>query len=372
MRTRATLSVNFYCRQTKTGKTGEAPIELGVNCDGNRFFINLPRKCKPKDLHKQKDYTSAIENRIRDYELFCLTKGKKLDADGIKAFIRNGWSVPEENIEYWVKEFMEYTEAKPIRESVKRKHRLVLTQFLEVNRIPLTGTMDLITPGTVRTYNEYLLSHYKKSSISGMLQKLKGALQFAVEHNMIAANPFSFKIKRYTPDIQTIDFDEYGKLKGLDLSWCERLEKVKDLFIFSCNTGLAYTDTQDLMPEDFKVNEKGQTYIQKGRNKTNVQYTVVVLPDALEIAKKYGYRLPRISNQRANSYLKELQDMAKIKVNLTFHKARHFYARLLLNRFKFPMDIVAKCLGHVSTAQSRHYAKMFSTTIFEQFEHISR
>ena len=370
MRTRTTLSVNFYCRQTKAGKTGEAPIELGVNVNGSRFFINLPRKCRPKELPKQKEYTSAIEGRIRDYELWCLTRGKKLDADGIKAFIRNGWSIPEENIEYWVNEYMQYTSAKPIRESVKRKHKLVVMQFLEVNDIPLSGTMDLITPGTIRKYNEYLQANYTKSSISGMLQKLKGALQYAEEHNMISKNPFSLKIKRYTPDIQTIDFDEYEKLKSLDLGYCKRLEKVKDLFIFSCNTGLSYTDAQSLESGDFKTNDKGQTYIQKCRNKTGVQYTVVVLPDALEIAKKYGYRLPSISNQKCNSYLKEIEDIARIDINLTFHKARHFYARMLLNKFHFSLEVTARCMGHSNTNQTRHYAKMFSSTVFDAFERI--
>lgn len=246
MRARATLSVNFYCRESKAGKTGEAPVELGVNVDGTRFFVNLPRRCKPRHLGRMREYTSAIEGRIRDYELWCLEKGKRITADGVKEFIRNGFSVPQENIGYWLREFMSYTEGKDIRNSVKVKHRLVVNQFLEVNKITPEDTMDRVTPGAIRTYMEYLDANYKKSTAAGMLQKLKGALQYAVEHHMMSQNPFTFKIKRYTPEIETIDDDEYERIKNLDLSYCERLERVRDLFVFSCNTGLAYCDTQDL------------------------------------------------------------------------------------------------------------------------------
>lgn len=366
MRLRATLSVRFYCRASKA-KHGEAPIELGVNVDGNRFFVNLPRKCKPKDLPKQKDYTTAIESRIRDYELWCLDHGKKITAEGVKEFIRNGWSVPAENIRYWVEEYLDYIEKKNICQSVKNKHRTVLMQFLEVTGITMDDSMEAITPGKIRTYGEYLNSNYKRSSVSGMLQKLKGAMQFAVEHQLLDRNPWNIRIKRYEPDIQTITFEEYERIKDLDLTWCERLERVRDLWLFSCNTGLAYADTQSLQPGDFKTNEKGQIYIQKGRCKTGVQFTVVVLPDALEIAKKYGYRLPTISNQRMNSYLVEIQDLAKVDTHLTTHRARHFYARMLLNKYHFSMEVTARCLGHATTMQTKHYAKLFNSTVFDAF-----
>lgn len=369
MRLRATLSVNFYCRPSKA-KSGEAPIEMGVNVDGNRFFVNLPRRCKPKELSKQKQYTSAIEGRIRDYEMWCLTRGKKITSQGIKEFIRNGWSCPAENVGYWVDEYLSYVESKKIVQSVKNKHRSVIMQFLDVCKITRDDCMDVITPGKIRTYGEYLNSNYKRSSVSGMLQKLKGAFQFAVEHQLLDKSPFNIRIKRYEPEIQTIDFGEYDRIRDYDFSYCERLERVRDLFVFSCNTGLAYADVQKLQPSDFMTNENGQNYIQKGRCKTGVQYTVVVLPDALEIAKKYNYRLPGISNQKCNSYLREIEDLTKVKTHLTFHKARHFYARMLLNKFHFPLEIVARCLGHVTTAQTKHYAKLFSSTVFDAFNNI--
>ena len=372
MRLRATLSINFYCRATKAGKTGEAPIELGVNVDGNRFFTNLPRKCKPKELEKMRDYTSAIENRIYDYELWCLKKGKRVSCEGIKEFIRNGWSIPTENVGWWVDNYLAFVNSKDICQSVKGKHKNVLEIFLSACHISREDSMESITQGKVRYFIEYLNANYKGSTSCCMLQKLKTALQYAVENNLMSANPFTFKIKKVQPDIDTLSWEEYEKLKNLDLSYCKRLEKVKDLFVWSCNTGLSYSDTQLLQPSDFNTNEKGQVYIRKGRNKTGIQYTVVVLPDALEIAKKYDYQLPSISNQKCNTYLGELEDICHIKVHLTFHKSRHFYARLLLNKYHFSLEVVARCLGHSTTTQTKHYATLFNSTVFDAFEHISR
>ena len=373
MRLRATLSIKFYCRETKAGKNGEAPIELGVNVDGDRFFTNLPRKCKPKELSKQKDYTSAIENRIRDFELFCLKKGEKLTTAGIKAFIRNGWSVPVENVGYAINRFYAYVDAKDIGDAIKRKYRLVMDNFLSMSGITADDTLEKITPGVCKSFVDKIKKAYKNSTYTGMLCRYKSFLNFCVDNRLLEINPFNgIKIKKEEVKIETITEAEYTRLKELDLGWCERLEKVRDLFVFSCGTGLAYTDTQKLLPEDFHTNDKGQVYLSKERAKTGVFYTVVVLPDALEIAKKYGYRLPKISNQRTNAYLKELQDLAGIKTNITTHKARHYYACMLLNKFHFSLEIVARCLGQTSTKMASHYAKMFSTTIFEQFEHISR
>lgn len=371
MRLRATLSTNFYCRQSKVDKCGEAPIELGVNVDGNRFFVNLPRKCKPRELDSQGEYTSAVENRIRDYELWCLTKGRKITADGIKEFIRNGWSVPAEDLGYALAGFYSHVDGKSISDTVKRKYRLVMENFKTMCGLADDSPLETITVTACKDFVEKMKKTYKNSTYTGMLCKFNAFLVYCVENRMMDKNPFSgIKVRKEEVNIETIDFKEYDRIRDLDLGWCERLEKVRDLFVFSCNTGLSYCDTQGLQPSDFKTNENGRIYIQKGRNKTGVLYTVVVLPDALEIAKKYGYRLPSISNQKLNTYLKELKDICEVRENLTFHKARHFYARLLLNRYHFPLEIVARCMGHASTKQSSHYAKLFSSTVFDAFERI--
>lgn len=376
-RLRATTSINFYCRPSKTGKDGLAPVEMGVNINGQRFFVNLPRKMSPvlyeretkkRSSNPLKDYLYAVESNIREYETKCLLKGKKLTVEGIKEYIHNGFSVPTENLGYVIGLFYNYVDGKDIGEGVKKKYRLVMDTFLSFSGLNEESVLEDITPGKCRDYVEKMKKTYKNSTYAGMLCRFKSFLTFCVENRYLDRNPFSgIKIKKEEVKVETITEREYERIKALDLSWCKRLEKVRDLFVFACGTGLAYTDVHSLRPGDFQVNERGQVYISKERAKTGITYTVVVLPDALEIAKKYEYNLPSLSNQKLNTYLKNIQDLAEIRTNITFHKARHHYACMLLNKYHFSLEVVARCLGHSSINQSKHYAKLFSSTVFDAF-----
>lgn len=379
-RLRATVSINFYNRQSKKGKDGLAPVEMGINVNGQRFFVNLPRKFSPECFEKElvkrnsqlKNYLDAVEENIRTYETKCLLKGIKLNAAGMREYIRNGFSMPAQNLGYALDNFYRYVDSKVIGDAVKKKYRLVLGNFLKQSGLSRESVLEELTPGKCREFVNWLKKTYVNSTYTGMFSRYKAFVNYCVDNRLIEKNPcLGIKIKKEEVKIETITEEEYKRIKELDLSWSKRLEKVRDLFCFSCGTGLAYTDTQKLVAEDFQMNDRGQVYLSKERAKTGVNYTVVVLPDALEIAKRYDYKLPTISNQKLNSTLKAVQDLAGIKTNITFHKARHFYACMLLNKFHFSLEVVARALGHSSTKQSSHYAKLFSSTVFDQFERIS-
>lgn len=376
----STLSVNFYCRESKKGKDGLSPVEMGLNINGERFFVNLPRRADYKTFQRLltqrqasplREHLSAIEVTLRAYETRLLQEGKKVSANAFKEFIRNGYSCPTENVGYLFDQFHTYIRNKEISKGVVRKYEFVWELFLERSRISPTDFLDIITKGKIRDFAEWVYRNYKGSSAAGMLTKLKGVFIYGEENKIIQINPFAgYKIKKVETNVETITEEEYKRLLTIDLSDCPRLERVRDLFCFSCGTGLAYADTQNLHPSDFNINKNGQYYIRKGRCKTNVEYTVVVLPDALSIARKYDFSLPRISNQKANDYLKPLMERCGIQTNLTFHKARHYYCRELLNKYKFSYEIAARCMGHNSTKQTRHYASVFSSTVFDAFKQI--
>lgn len=146
-----------------------------------------------------------------------------------------------------------------------------------------------------------------------------------------------------------------------------RLDKVRDLFLFQCFTGLSYSDMANLRSDDFCVNKSGQIYIKKTRIKTGMRYVVVLLDDAVRIVKKYGFELPILSNQRYNSYLKEIQDICGIKKPLHTHIGRHTAATYLLNK-GVPVEAVAKILGHSDIKQTQHYAKLLDDSVFREFQ----
>ena len=98
---------------------------------------------------------------------------------------------------------------------------------------------------------------------------------------------------------------------------------------------------------------------------------VVLIEDALIIAKKYDFKIPVLTNQKYNSYLKELADLCNIKKPLHSHIARHTCACLLLNR-GMSVEVVAKVLGHSTIKHTQHYAKLLDKTVFIEVDKVKR
>ena len=199
--------------------------------------------------------------------------------------------------------------------------------------------------------------------------KLKTIVTFGLDNNRIKINPFNgIKIVKTTKEVEFLTESEVKTIKERNLGG--RLSKVRDLFIFQCFTGLAYTDMAHLTREDFQVNELGQIYIKKSRLKTGVGFTTVLFPEAAEIIKRYDYELPVLSNQKYNSYLKEIADLCGITKPMHTHIGRHSFATMALNR-GLSLETVAKMLGHSNIKQTQHYSKLVDKTVFEAIAKVS-
>lgn len=155
---------------------------------------------------------------------------------------------------------------------------------------------------------------------------------------------------------------------------CERLEYVKDIFIFSCYTGLAYIDVKKLRRSQIVKGVDGEEWIITKRQKTDSPTRLPLLPAAVEIMNKYkdhpkcsidDYVLPVLTNQKMNAYLKEVADTCGIDKNLTFHIARHTFATTITLSNGVPIETVSKMLGHKSLKQTQHYAKILDLKISE-------
>ena len=177
--------------------------------------------------------------------------------------------------------------------------------------------------------------------------------------------PFHLQASFQTKDVMFLTESEINSIRRKKM--IGRLEKVRDLFLFQCFTGLSYSDMANLTKDDFNIHEKGQIYLKKSRQKTGVSYLVVLLDDAKRIAEKYEYSLPVLSNQRYNSYLKEIKDLCNIQKPLHTHIGRHTAATYLLNK-GIPIETVAKILGHSDIKQTQHYAKLLDDSVFREFK----
>jgi len=153
-----------------------------------------------------------------------------------------------------------------------------------------------------------------------------------------------------------------------------RLSNVRDIFLFSCYTGLAYVDVSNLRRTQIVTGIDGVKWIITKRQKTNSPTRLPLLPVAVEIMDKYkdhpkcrdeNYVLPVLTNQKMNAYLKEIADTCGIDKNLTFHIARHTFATTVTLSNGVPIETVSKMLGHKSLKQTQHYAKIIDLKISE-------
>ena len=169
--------------------------------------------------------------------------------------------------------------------------------------------------------------------------------------------------------------EEILLIANKDLS-ISRLELVRDIFIFSCFTGLAYIDVSNLTP-DHIVTLGDKQWIMTQRQKTSVETNVLLLDIPKAIIAKYGgktYRngklFPMLTNQKTNSYLKEIADICGIKKNLTFHLARHTFATMSLSK-GVPMESVSKMLGHTNIRTTQIYARITNKKIEHDMEELA-
>ncbi|MEO7523792.1 MAG: site-specific integrase, partial [Ferruginibacter sp.] len=184
-------------------------------------------------------------------------------------------------------------------------------------------------------------------------QRIQKVIKIAINRGWIQKNPFSsFNCKQEKTHRTFLTPDE---LKSIETKIfpLKRLENVKDVFLFSCYTGLAYVDIEQLSLNNLKIGVDGKQWIYTFRQKTNNKSNVPLLPQALKIIEKYkdyngpcsrGSLLPMITNIKTNAYLKEIADICGITKNLTFHMARHTFATTITLSNGVPMETVSNML----------------------------
>lgn len=211
----------------------------------------------------------------------------------------------------------------------------------------------------------------KNTSIWQNYHKIvKSFINDAIEDGLMKVNPYrranlpheddSTELRHLTPQ-------EFHKLETCQMP-TERLERVRDLFVFQTYTCLSYVDM-----EAFDAKKIREQMYKGKRVKTGVGYEFMLLKPAMAILKKYDYRLPLLSNQKYNDYLKLVAQAANIEKPITSHWARHTGATMLLNEGGVRIEVVARVLGHSTTRETEKvYAKVLDTTIANAMEAFGR
>jgi site-specific recombinase XerD len=212
----------------------------------------------------------------------------------------------------------------------------------------------------------------RQATIYRSMQRVKKIIQFAIDENYLQKNPFSlYKNKKYKGAIVYLTDEELKKLMNHNFTQ-KRLEQVKDMFIFCCYTGLAYQEMSSLRTHHISKGFDGNLWINMSRKKTNQPIAIPLLPQAELILDKYKQInsdavLPTISNQKFNSYLKEIAVLVGIEKKLTHHIARKTFATTVLLLNGVSMEVVSELLGHSKvTVTQEHYAKVVKSKVSEE------
>jgi site-specific recombinase XerD len=204
--------------------------------------------------------------------------------------------------------------------------------------------------------------------------RVKKMVHLAIRLEWISKDPFAnYKLKIQKVNREHLSEKELKTMENKIFD-IDRIDMIRDLFVFCCYTGLTYVDVINLKHDNIVEAADGEMWVRTCRQKTDIPVNTPLLPKAVEILKKYKDNqralltntvFPVVSNQKVNAYLKEIAEVCGIKKNITFHLARHTFATTVTLSNGVPIETVSKMLGHTKIATTQIYAKVLEKKISE-------
>ncbi len=211
-------------------------------------------------------------------------------------------------------------------------------------------------------YEYYLKTekNFAQITLNKVIQRFRRSIKFAIAEDYLDKDPFIlYKARRIKKEVVYLSYEELLRLENKVFE-IQRVQQIKDMFVFCCYTGLAFKEMIGLTKKDVVVEFDDNLWLNVHRIKTSRSYKVPLMPQAKKIIEQYyqediEYVFPRISNPKFNAYLKEIASVVGIKINLTHHIARKTFATTVLLYNDVPMEIVSKLLGHSKMQTTQEY-----------------
>ena len=396
MKTSQTFRVYFTIKSDKA-KDGKAPLYAAVTVNKEKAFIALKQQISLSIWDFGKGCAKGTRDESRTVNAFLdevrlslgnsykelLLKGKLITPKAVKDLF-----LGETDETFTLNKLMTYhneTSGKSLNYETLRHYYVTqryLSSYVETHYKAQDLLLKDLNHGFIQGFDAFLRSvkpkdHHKPLNDNGIkvhLKRLKKMVHLAQDMQWIDHDPFAtfrIRMKKVARDYLTEVELHAIENKIFDL---ERLALIKDLFIFSCYTGLAYGDLMSLRPAQVVVAEDGDLWIRTAREKTLEPVNLPLLPKAVDLINKYksnerslynGTVFPVLSNQKVNSYLKEIADFCNIHKNLTFHMARHTFATTVTLSNGVPIETVSKILGHTKVATTQIYARVVERKLKE-------
>lgn len=400
MRSSTTFSVLFWVYSQRADKNNETNIYVRITIDGKKANISLNQKVNIKswDSKRQKLKGNSVLARtinlyldgVKSEIVQCyrdLHRENKVITAKLVRLRFTGEDIKTHSLRDIIKYHNEKNAHKLAPKTLchyRTSQRYILEYVSEEYNTEDRYLQDL-DYAFVLGFENYLRTikpnHYQKklgnNAVMKHIQRLRKMVTLAYHIEWIVKDPF--KKYKYVLEKREREFLTDEELKRIQefMPTIERLSSVRDLFIFSCYTGISYSDIMNLTKENIIINVDGKPWIMATRNKTGKSFKIPLLARAEKLIKKYenhhrtistGLLLPTISNQRLNSYLKEIADVCNIKKNLTFHMARHTFATTVTLTNGVPIESVSKMLGHTNLKTTQHYAKILDMKVSKDME----
>lgn len=396
---RKTFNVNFFAKYARTHSDGSIPLYARITINGERAEISLQRKVeivgwdvaggKAKGNSKQSKELNQYIDTVRGN---IYIKRRELEEQGIdytaETFKRSYLGLDVQT--KWLLEVFRdhneqckrlvYIDFAPGTVVKYQSCYKQLENFIHNNLKRKDVIFHEINPVFLRNFEIYLKTDGGCNHNSSMkyLANLKKIVRIGMANGWLKTNPYAtIKLKLDDVDVAYLNEKELNMLIKKEFK-IDRIQQVKDVYVFCCFTGMAFSDVKSFCKDDI-VDNDGKPWIKKKRQKTKNWFHVPLLDPALKILDKYknhpecvrkGVLLPVLSNQKMNAYLKEIADLSGIEKHLSTHTARHTFATTVTLGNLVSMEVVSKMLGHSSVNMTTRYARVAESLIKKDMQKV--
>ena len=404
----------FYLKKPRGYVNGECPIYLRITVDGVMKEMSIHRSWYPKrwnpaagravlpkaitgrkaassngliplsdsDAHALNGYLDTLQAKVHEARHQLLMSGKSVTAETVRNFVQGreaGGERPHLLLEIFQyhndqakaligKEFSKGTLTK--FKTVFNHTRAFLQWKYKVDDIDIRKLDYEFVTELEFWYKS--IQHVEHNTTMKYIACVKKMAIRALRNGWLQRDPFiGFNMALREVERVALTAEELERMAVKSFA-IDRLNQVRDIFLFSCYTGLAYADLQKLKRAEITTGIDGGKWIFTRRQKTDTPSRIPLLPVAQQILEKYldhplcrekDKVLPILSNQKMNQYLKEIADVCQIDKHLTFHIARHTFATTITLSNGVPIETVSKMLGHRNLKTTQHYAKILDRKV---------
>jgi len=404
MRSSNTFGIQFVIRLPKQQKNDQATVFARISVNGRRCEISLKKKVNPQnwdeakgkargtkdETRKLNDHIERVRTLIADGYHELVQQKKVVTVDAVKSLFLgaddneitliklgeyHNTEMKDKLADGTMKNY--YTTQKYIAKFLKDKYHRNDISLAELNYKFILDFETFLSKHQPKDHQKPL----HNNGIMKHIERLCKMVNMAVTMDWLVKDLFA-KYKQHFDKVERfyLTKDELSAIEKKRFT-IERLQVVKDLFLFSCYTGLAYIDAMNLTTGNIIKGIDGNDWLITSRQKTDTDVRIPLLPQAEELIKKYqdhpkavnhGTLFPVISNQKMNAYLKEIADLCNINKAITFHIARHTFATTITLSNGVPIESVSKMLGHTTIRSTQVYAKVVEQKLSEDMQNLRK